>query len=135
MAGEDLPNHYNRTREAANALHAQALEIRELTKRFETLTKDTPAWGTPPRGLEWRRGLPWSKRRNCGGCSRSWQSGWPRVEHIYRSVGLPVPKEAHHVLLDNYSAACQWFASDPNLKIGPKFQGPQPYHHAARRAR
>jgi predicted YcjX-like family ATPase len=44
MAGEDLPNLYNRTREAANALHAQALEIHELTKRLETLTKDTPAW-------------------------------------------------------------------------------------------
>ena len=47
----------------------------ELAKRLEGLTKDTPAWGTPPRGPEWRRGLPWSRRRSSGGCWRGWVRG------------------------------------------------------------
>jgi hypothetical protein len=64
MAGEDLPDHYNRTREAANALHVQALEIRELTKRLETLTKDTPAWYAGIRARVEALGLPWSKWRS-----------------------------------------------------------------------
>jgi hypothetical protein len=42
--GEDLADLYGRTREAADALHAQAAEILEQAKQLERLTKDGPAW-------------------------------------------------------------------------------------------
>jgi hypothetical protein len=44
MADENLADLYGRARYAAQALHARATEIHELTKRLEHLTKDTPAW-------------------------------------------------------------------------------------------
>ncbi len=56
MDGKELADLYGSARYAAQALHARAEEVRELTKRLEELTKDTPAWGTPARGRGWRRG-------------------------------------------------------------------------------
>jgi hypothetical protein len=43
MDGGELVDLYTRTQNAAQALHAQAAEIHELTKRLEELTKYTPA--------------------------------------------------------------------------------------------
>ena len=44
MGSENLVDLYNQTRDAADALHARAAGIVDLTKRLEELTKDTPAW-------------------------------------------------------------------------------------------
>jgi hypothetical protein len=44
MTSENLADLYGRARHAAEALHAQAKEVQELTERLERLTKDTPAW-------------------------------------------------------------------------------------------
>jgi hypothetical protein len=44
MDSENLVDLYNRRRDAADALHARAAQIVDLTKRLETLTKDTPTW-------------------------------------------------------------------------------------------
>ena len=44
MNSVDLVELYQRTQDAARRLEAEAAEIHELTKRLETLTKDTPAW-------------------------------------------------------------------------------------------
>jgi hypothetical protein len=44
MDGEELAKLRGEIEAAANSLHAQAVEIHELTKRLETLSKDTPAW-------------------------------------------------------------------------------------------
>jgi hypothetical protein len=35
---------YNQTQDTPRDLHSKAEEIHELTKQFEELTKDTPAW-------------------------------------------------------------------------------------------
>jgi hypothetical protein len=44
MDGKELADLYGSARYAAQALHARAEEVRELTKRLEELTKDSPAW-------------------------------------------------------------------------------------------
>jgi hypothetical protein len=52
---ENLSALYGQVRHAAQTLHAQATEIHELTKRLESLTKNTPAC-MPARGAKWKRG-------------------------------------------------------------------------------
>ena len=42
--GEDPAELYDRAREAAATLHAQAAEAHEFTKHIEEPTQDTPAW-------------------------------------------------------------------------------------------
>ena len=46
-----------------------------MAQGLERLTKDTPAWYAGTRAREWRRGLPWSRRRGFGGCWMLWVSG------------------------------------------------------------
>jgi hypothetical protein len=62
MDEENLPHLYNRTRTAADVFHAQAIEILEMAKELERLTKDTPAWYASTRARVEAR-LPWSRLR------------------------------------------------------------------------
>ena len=46
----ELVRLYVQADEAANALHTQATEVYEMTKRIEDLTKDTTRLATPAYG-------------------------------------------------------------------------------------
>ena len=70
--GLELAKRYNRTREAADALHAQAAELLKLAERLEHRTKDTPP-GTPPARARVEVGPRWSGRRRYGASRIIWE--------------------------------------------------------------